>query len=135
MKEVFQFEVYEDGMRKKGRIVSKDYFLTRLQKFPVGKCKLTLEDTKPKRSGQQNRYLWMYYGLIAEETGHSPDEIHEIMKRKFLQPQILKWKEENLKIPASTTNLNKSEFSEYIMRIEAETGIQSPDTEEWMYGT
>lgn len=135
MKEVFNLEIYQDGFTKKARFTNKDYFLTRIQKFPIGKCRVVIEDTKPKRSGQQNRLLWMYYKLIAEETGHSPEEIHEIMKRKFLEPDILVWKEERMRVPASTKALNKSDFSEYIMRIEAETGIQCPDTEEWMYGT
>ena len=40
------------------------------------------EEKKPTRSIQQNRYMWgVVYKMIAQESGYSIDEVHELMKR------------------------------------------------------
>ena len=32
----------------------------------------------------QHHLYWMYLDAIAHETGHTPEELHEHFKRKFL---------------------------------------------------
>jgi hypothetical protein len=40
----------------------------------------------PKSSNQQNRYYWgVIVKLISEYTGHTPEEVHAILKYKFLR--------------------------------------------------
>lgn len=90
-----------------------------------------IEKEKSKRSLDQNAYLWgVVYKTIAESTGHTEQEIHEYLKRVCLPPQIAKIMGKEIKLPASTTNLDKGAFGQYIERIRAEIaplGISIPE--------
>jgi len=94
----------------------------------VGK-KVTIQIIKPKRSDQQNAYYWLYLGVIASETGDDPNSLHEYFKRAFLPPRFIEVMGKEVKIPASTAKLNKSDMAEYLMRIASETNIPLPDRE------
>jgi len=83
-----------------------------------------------KRTIDQNALLWKYYELIADETGDDVDSIHEFLKRKLLPPQFIKTKWGEAKIPASTTTLSTIEFSQYLDRINALTGVPIP-SKDW----
>lgn len=104
-----------------------DYLLS------VDKKKLvvSIEQETGKRSYNQNSYLWgVVYKVIADNTGSSENELHEIFKRMFLPPEFISWKETQIKVPGSTSKLDKIEFGNYIERIRAEVanlGIIIPD--------
>lgn len=95
--------------------------------------KIKLEPVKAKRSNPQNAYLWgVVYETISHDTGHTAEELHEIYKRMFLKPKYIEYNGKEIKVPASTTNLNKIEFGEYLERIFAEAGnlgihVPTPD--------
>lgn len=81
------------------------------------------ESNKKNRSGNQNRYYWsVVIELISEHTGFTREEIHEILKHKFLRRTI--WiphnadgvKEMNV-IARSTTDLTTKEFEEFLSSI------------------
>ena len=93
--------------------------------------KLTIEIDKAKnnRSLSQNRYYWLYLGIISNETGHTEEELHELFKRKFLPPTHKVILGTGFKLPASTTDLSKHDFSEYLDKICALTGVPIPDPE------
>ena len=113
---------------------SRAYFLTRVAKLPQGKYRITLSDTKPKRSGQQNNFLWgVVYPTISEETGNDIDDLHEYAKRKFLPPRFIEINGEEIKVPGSTKDLNKHEFTEYIDKLQAWSGVALPNPEEAGY--
>jgi hypothetical protein len=99
----------------------------RLRKLLSGRrdCELTLtiEKRHATRSMAQNAWYWSgIVGAISEHTGYTPDEVHELLKAKFL-PKRLAIADGNgvvvdeLVIGGSTTKLNKIEFGEYIERI------------------
>ena len=106
-------------------------WLTRLSQLDGKEFVLSIDERKPKRSERQNAYLWLYIGLIADETGYTKDEVHSLMKGKFLTREIKEVMGQKVRITKSTTDLTKSEFSDYIQEIEAFTGIQSPNTDEF----
>lgn len=83
----------------------------------------------PKRSGQQNRFYWLYLGVIAAETGDDENSLHEFFRRKFLPPKSITVMEQEIRVPSSTTDLNKIEFGEYMDRICALTNVPIPDIE------
>ena len=68
---------------------------------------------KQFRSLNENDYYW---GVVIEEisdfTGFSPQEVHELLKWKFLR--IVKGKLESCR---STTNLSVGEFEDYLSQI------------------
>lgn len=93
------------------------------------KMTVTIEKKKNTRSLSQNAYLWVYYQVIENETGTNVNDVHEWAKRMFLPPRFITVMNKEMKIPASTTNLSKHEFSEYLDKIAAATNIPIPDPE------
>lgn len=91
--------------------------------------RVKIEVVKPLRSDSQNAYYWLYLGVISQETGDDPNSLHEYFKRAFLPPRFIEVMGKEVKIPASTTKLNKSDMAEYLMRIASETNIPLPDRE------
>ena len=57
--------------------------------------------------------------MIADETGHEPEEIHEILKWKFLPRQFIAFGGEEIEMAKSTTRLSTQEFEEFLDRIRA----------------
>jgi hypothetical protein len=45
---------------------------------------VTIKEWQPQRSVEANRRLWALHKAAADATGHSVDELHELMKLKFL---------------------------------------------------
>lgn len=84
---------------------------------------LIIDRKHATRSLAQNRLYWkVYVGLIAEHTGYTPEEVHELLKAKFLpkkftladtQGEIT----DQFVIGRSTTRLNKIEFGQYLEEI------------------
>lgn len=85
------------------------------------------------RSTKQNAYYWgAVLPIISQATGHTVDELHEIFKRKFLQPIIVTYRDREIKMPGSTAKLSITDFYEYVERVRAEAadmGIVIPDPE------
>lgn len=79
-----------------------------------------------RRSKSQNAYYWAYLEAIEAETGNLASDLHEWARRKFLPARFLSVQGDEAWIPASTTALTKAEFSDYLDKIAAETGIGIP---------
>lgn len=88
---------------------------------------VVLSEEKPTRSNSQNAYYWVYLGIIEKETGNTADDLHEYFKRKLLPPVIKKVLGQEVKIAASTGDLTKSDFSDYLDKICALTNVPLPD--------
>lgn len=73
------------------------------------------------RSNPQNSYYWsVCVGMISEHTGFTPEEVHEILKNKFLsEPKTLKLNSspQLVFVTKSTTELDTRTFEEYLSRI------------------
>ena len=113
---------------------SQIYYQHKLNKFKGDEQVLiTISNKKPKRTEQQNRYYWgVYLPLIALETGErNLERLHTLFKGKFLTESIVEVLGQKVRIVKSTTGLSKGGFGQYIMDIEAETGIQAPPTENY----
>ena len=128
----------ENG-RKKLVMFSPAYFSDKLLKLPVGhKVWVTIDDKAPRRSDAQNRFYWLYLTAIENETGNSKEDLHEHFAQRYLSlPEsilTIGTTEQRIVKRRSTTDLSKSEFSEYMMKIERDSGVAIPDAEEFIYG-
>lgn len=93
-----------------------------------GKVELLVYEWRAKRTDRQNRYYWAYVRMIAEETGHTEDELHEFFKQKFLDKRKIKVMNEEIEMYPSTTKLTRQEMTGYIVQISIFTGIQPPES-------
>lgn len=91
----------------------KSLFKRYVQSKKDGEYKLIVKKKKKFRSSQQNKYLWgVPYKLIADETGHTTDEVHAYLTSLFLQD-----KSRIIPVIKSTTELSTVEFEEYTENI------------------
>ena len=115
-------------------------FDEQIQQFKNGVVlELTLQRRRATRSIQANRYYWgVVLHHIADHTGYTPDELHDVMKQMFL-PKRLALTDGNGEVKGefvvggSSRSLNVNEFYDYVEQIRrwaAETldlNIPSPD--------
>lgn len=106
-------------------------YLVHLSKLEGKRFELVLRQEKSKRSDQQNRYMWgVVYEILSEHTGYTPEEIHAIMKFKFLRIRD----ERNNEYVRSTTKLNTAEMENYLDKIKKwaaqDLGVFIPDPNE-----
>jgi hypothetical protein len=116
-----------------GELIIRDrpFFDKYLTNFKEGELlELTLKKYKKNRTLKQNAY---YFGvvlpLMAEHTGYSANEIHEIEKRRHLPRKILTLFGKEYHMPGSTATLSVGEMVEYVDRCiadAAEMGINVP---------
>lgn len=83
---------------------------------------VTVEIAKPAsaRSLRQNAYYWgVVLTYIAQETGHSTEELHIAMKDLFLPRKFLALGKSEVEIRKTTTDLTQTEFAKYLEQIRA----------------
>lgn len=74
---------------------------------------------RSKRSDKQNRYYWgQILELLSERTGHTPDELHEYCKARFIPKRLAICDGNGVVIDdrvvgGSTTKLNREEMADY----------------------
>ena len=120
---------------EKGELVfsSPRFFKGMIQQFEDTKnVDVIVSPRNRSKSKEQAGYLWgVVYPEIAEHTGHSPEELHDIFKRKFLLRRRL-WRGTELAVVGSTHTLTANEMAEFISKIileagEMEIAIPDPD--------
>ena len=50
----------------------------------AGECVVEIRKMDKRRSNRQNRTMWMWLGVLSKDLGYSPEELHEILKMRFL---------------------------------------------------
>ena len=133
---IFTPKIKEDGTLDFGNEGSEAKWYSFCKFFKDKRVRIELVDSQ--RTLSQNAFYWFYIGLVAEDTGNDSDDLHEYFKRKFLKMQIGRIKSRSGKVYEvekypSTTKLKKHEFSEYLDKISALTGVPIPDPTEAGY--
>lgn len=126
----FHIKITNGGLEFKSD-AHKRLFKKWLNQFEGKEVQLEILPKRSKRSDNQNRYYWMYLGLISSETGHTEDELHAFFKGKFLTKRITEILGEKTRITKSTTELSRGEFCDYLVEISQLTQIELPDTTEF----
>jgi hypothetical protein len=102
----------------------------------------TLETETKNRSLSQNAYYWgVIIDLLSEHCGFTTDEMHEILKHKFLRRSVWIVKkhgiEEQSIITKSTQELTTKEFEDYLSKVREwsslELGVYIPLPNEAIY--
>ena len=82
-----------------------------------GEYIVTINRIKSHRTIPQNKLYRLWLKLIAEETGHTEDELHAYFKAIFLEKQYKVVFNEQVEIEASTTRLSTKEFTTFLDKI------------------
>lgn len=89
-----------------------------------------------KRSIDANNLYWMWIDVISKYTGYAKNEMHDVMRAKFLKINFRVVDGIKLTELTSTTSLNTKDFNNYMHDIEAfavENDIKLPYPEELIY--
>lgn len=81
MKATF-FSTVKDGKLQKNTTLN---ILQELAHLEGKRVVITIEKQKSSRSLEQNKLYWVYITILAKELGHNKDEMHELVKYKFLK--------------------------------------------------
>lgn len=113
--------------RKDGQLIlrNKAHILKEIEPFGNAELEITIQKKRITRSLPQNRY---YFAVVVtmiqerfKELGHegiTKELTHEYLKGRYLFKEVINEATgEVLKLPLSTTELTKSEFSEYIENV------------------
>lgn len=101
-----------------------------LPKFEGADGVLTIKKKWNKRSLNQNAYFWLCMKVLSEYTGHTPEEMHVIVKGLYSPKKIIKVGKKDYTIPKGTSELTKGEFVELMMHVNvlaSEMGVVLPD--------
>jgi hypothetical protein len=91
--------------------------------WPDGPVTVTIEREQATRSPQANAYYWgVVVKILAEFTGHTPDETHDVLKLKFLPKDValatgMGEVVAEFVIGGSTRELTVGAFYDYVERI------------------
>lgn len=114
--------------KKKVTIDHPMYYQHEIQGFQVGsQVTVKVTNKKPKRTEAQNRYMHLYFSLIAQSSGHTPREIKNWAKGKVLSKGITEVFGDKVRIVKETSELTVNEMIEFMARIELITGVPLPD--------
>lgn len=121
----FKFETtayFKDGkllIRNRSQLES-EALNSGLNEFDV-----VIQKKSKHRSAEQNRWYWSCVTILANELGYSKEEMHEILKFKFLKAELADTKTgevfEYLKSSANLTTVEFSTFMESLIQWSAET--------------
>lgn len=95
-----------------------------------GEYRLSLEKNVKQRTVDQNRLLWLWLTCISQETGNTPQELHDVYCAKFLRKTV-HYCDRDVTVVSGTSGLNTAQFTEFLDRIQAhaaaELGIELPN--------
>lgn len=120
------------GKTRDGKLILNDkkVFDNFIVKLKDSVVELRVRKWRNKRSIPQNSLYWLWVGIMADDLGYDPDELHQSLKAMFLID-----KSKRVPLVRSTTVLNKLEFTQYLDRVErlasVELGIILPQPENW----
>ena len=78
---------------------------------------MTITKRKARRSTEQNSRYWKILTELGKHLGYTHDEMHEIMRYKFLR-NMVEINGESVPLLSSTTKLNTAQFADYMDSIE-----------------
>jgi hypothetical protein len=92
---------------------------------------MALSTPSKTRSNNQNAYMWgVCYSMIADETGHTCEEVHEFLKAKLLPREYLMIGKETQQVTKSTAQLSTDMMEAYLEQVRAfaatELGLHIP---------
>lgn len=116
-------------------------FIQKLRIDPERPFVLSIEPYRKKRTLSQLALLWVRHAevsqAVADYTGYSAEDIHDIVKRKFLKPRIVEIGDTVVE-RYSTKGLTVTEMADFMTKIEAwassELGLILATPEDRMYG-
>lgn len=86
-----------------------------MKNLPPERYRIEIKRYHNQRGLEANRYYWKLIQIAADFIGYEREELHEVLKYKFLKrTKVYEDTGEIYEYIKSTSKLSKQEFSEYI---------------------
>tara|TARA_R110002020_G_scaffold7213_6_gene30564 strand:+ start:1881 stop:2264 length:384 start_codon:yes stop_codon:yes gene_type:complete len=89
-------------------------FKDKLIEFESKEVEIRIKVRSNNRSKEQNSLYWKWINILSNETGFQVEEMHELVKYKFLQRNVVNNDGVEEVILKSTTTLTVSEFNKFM---------------------
>ena len=89
-------------------------FKDKLIEFEGKEVEIRIKVRTNNRSKEQNSLYWKWINILSNETGFQVEEMHELVKYKFLQRNVVNNDGVEEVILKSTTTLTVSEFNKFM---------------------
>lgn len=125
-----------NGYVKQGQmfIRNRTDFDHMIKRFDGKDIEIVVQKKRNVRSLQQNKLWWLYVTILSDELGYEKDEMHDILKFKFLKRErVVEKTGEIIPYLESTTRLTRTEFADVVdavIRWAAEMNIVLPSPNE-----
>lgn len=133
---------WSDGTERHERTQRK-LLAAAMKHLPDGPYEFELRPWAETRRAKQNAYLWaVIYKLIAQESGYTVDQVHELMKVRHNNLRMVDPETgEEIRVGQTTTKLSIADFAAYIDAVMLDGaewwGITFPEprqSEDWRDG-
>lgn len=131
--------VLKDG-QKRLAFKNPDYYRDQINRLnDQKKVLVTIENQTSKRSLRQNAYWWSAcFPIIAEITGYTTEEAHDLCVSKFVPPKFLTLQDKEYAVHRGSSDLDKTEgveFTDKVRNLAVELGGYIPTPQEAGYQT
>ena len=114
--------------------LDRNMVIAQIQRLDMSKnYSIDITQKRRIRSISQNNLYWLWLTCIEFETGEDIDRLHDIFKKKFLEPEVVEMYGEKVE-RYSTRDLNTIQFKYFLDRIQlfanTELGITLPNPED-----
>tara|TARA_R100001244_G_scaffold116602_1_gene86703 strand:- start:959 stop:1342 length:384 start_codon:yes stop_codon:yes gene_type:complete len=101
------------GTVNRGKLIlnNERIFKDQLHIFEGNEVEIRIRVRSNNRSREQNSLYWQWINIMSNETGFTKEEMHELIKYKFLARNIVDDNGDEEVIVKSTTTLTVKEFS------------------------
>ena len=102
-----------------GKLILKNQrsFKDGLVEFEGKEVEIRIKERSNKRSKEQNSLYWQWINILRQETGFQKNEMHELIKYKFLQRNVVNDDGVEEVILKSTTTLTVKEFNQLMNEV------------------
>jgi hypothetical protein len=103
------------GTVKNGKLILKDKirFKNEVQSYNGKEVVIKIREKQDSRSIEQNALWWTWMTIIGNSIGYSKEDMHKVLKYKFLKRKEVKDGVETIVIK-STATLSKNEFNQLL---------------------
>ena len=101
------------GIVKEGKLKLNNSrkFQDSLREFEGMDVELRIKERSANRSKEQNSLYWTWIDILSKEIGYTKEEMHTLIKYKFLKRNVVDENGVEQEVIKSTTTLTTKEFS------------------------
>ena len=97
--------------QQKLKLNNKRLFIDSLKQFEGKEIEIRIREKSSNRSKEQNSMYWIWIDILSKEIGYTKEEMHTLVKYKFLKRNIVDDDGVEQEVIKSTTTLTTKEFT------------------------